>query len=118
MLIGKRIRDLRQEKKMSQQELGNLLGVTKVSVCGYESGTRTPGLDTFSDLADVFGTSTDYLLGREIKLVNEDTNKYVGSASESDLEILRQFRKYPTLYKQLMEEPKRMVTLINKKINQ
>ena len=51
MLIGKRIKDMRLEKGLSQQELGDLLGVTKVSVCGYENGTRTPSLETFGLLA-------------------------------------------------------------------
>ena len=65
MLIGKRIKDMRLEKGMSQQELGDMIGVTKVSICGYENGTRTPSLETFCILADIFDTTTDYLLGRE-----------------------------------------------------
>ena len=40
MLLGERLKELRMERNMSQQELGNLLGITKVSVCGYENGTR------------------------------------------------------------------------------
>ena len=69
MLIGKRIKDMRLEKGMSQQELGDMIGVTKVSVCGYENGTRTPSLETFCILADIFETTTDYLLGREVPVV-------------------------------------------------
>ena len=53
MLIGKRIKDMRLEKGMSQQELGDMIGVTKVSICGYENGTRTPSLETFCILADI-----------------------------------------------------------------
>ena len=67
MLIGKRIKDLRIEKGLSQQELGDMIGVTKVSICGYENGTRIPSLESFGLLADVFGTTTDYLLGIERK---------------------------------------------------
>ena len=44
-MIGKRVRELRIKKGMSQQELGNAIGVTKVSVCGYESGSRLPNLE-------------------------------------------------------------------------
>lgn len=36
MIIGKRIKLLRIQKRLSQEELGNYLGVTKVSICGYE----------------------------------------------------------------------------------
>ena len=63
MLLGERLKELRMERNMSQQELGNLLGITKVSVCGYENGTRSPSIDTLCEIARVFGVSTDYLLG-------------------------------------------------------
>ena len=75
MLVGKRIKDMRLEKGMSQQELGDLIGVTKVSICGYENGTRTPSLETFCILAEIFETTTDYLLGREVSVVNEEGNE-------------------------------------------
>ena len=66
MLIGKRIKDMRLEKGMSQQELGDMIGVTKVSVCGYENGTRTPSLETFCILADIFETTSIYQLENEL----------------------------------------------------
>ena len=71
-MIGKRVRELRMKMGLSQQELGNAIGVTKVSVCGYESGTRIPNLEKLAKLADALHTSTDYLLGREIVVNNEE----------------------------------------------
>ena len=67
MLIGKRIKDMRLEKGMSQQELGDMIGVTKVSICGYENGTRTPSLETFCILADIFETTPDNIFYKEYK---------------------------------------------------
>lgn len=116
MLIGKRIKDLRIEKNMSQQELGDLIGVTKVSICGYENGTRTPSLETFSLLADIFGTSTDFLLGREVPVVNEASNEYIGSVSKEDIELIQEMRHYPNLYNKMLKDVKRFITLMNKKI--
>ena len=72
-MIGKRVKDLRIKKGLSQQELGNTIGVTKVSICGYENGTRLPNLEKLVKLAEVLETTTDYLLGDEyftmIKLI-------------------------------------------------
>ena len=116
MLIGKRIKDLRVEKGMSQQDLGDLVGVTKVSICGYENGTRTPSLETFDLLADIFGVTTDYLLGREVSVVNEENNEYVGSVSKDDIDIIQELRHYPNLYGKLIKDVKRYVSLINKKM--
>mgnify|MGYP003309124843 CR=1 FL=1 len=90
MLIGKRIKDMRLEKGMSQQELGDMIGVTKVSICGYENGTRTPSLETFCILADIFETTTDYLLGRELNVVCEDDESITMNLSISDIEIIRE----------------------------
>lgn len=116
MLVGKRIKDMRLEKGMSQQELGDLIGVTKVSICGYENGTRTPSLETFGILADIFETTTDYLLGREVSIVNEEGNEYIGSISKDDIEIIQELRHYPNLYAKLIKDVKRYVSLINKKM--
>jgi len=117
MLVGKRLKDLRLERGLSQQELGRMINVTKVSICGYENGTRTPSLDTFIVLADILGASTDYLLGREISVVSEDTNEYIGSASEQDMEIIKEFRLKPSLYRRISEDPKRCISLIDKKLS-
>ena len=116
MLVGKRIKDMRLEKGMSQQELGDLIGVTKVSICGYENGTRTPSLETFCILADIFETTTDYLLGREVSVVNEEGNEYIGSVSKDDIDIIQELTHYPNLYSQLIKDVKRYVSIINKKM--
>ncbi len=116
MLIGKRIKDMRLEKGMSQQELGDLIGVTKVSICGYENGTRTPSLDTFCILADIFETTTDYLLGREVPVVTEDGSEYIGVVSRDDINIINEIKHYPTLYGKLIKDVKRYVSLIVKKM--
>ena len=44
MINGKIIKKLREDQKISQQELGDIIGVSKVSVSGYENGNRTPVL--------------------------------------------------------------------------
>lgn len=116
MLIGRRIKELRIEKKLSQQELGDMLGVTKVSICGYENGTRTPSLEMFFELANIFDVSTDFLLGREIHIVNEDENTYIGSISKEDIELIQELKHYPNLYNKLIRDIKRYTYLVNKKM--
>jgi transcriptional regulator with XRE-family HTH domain len=64
MQFPSRLKALRLEKKMTQEELGKKINVTKVSVSGYESGNRSPDTDTLQKIAQVFDVSVDYLLGR------------------------------------------------------
>ena len=64
-MLEKRIRQLRLERGINQKELGNAVGVSKQSVSNWENGNIMPSIDLLIRLADVFGVSTDYLLGRE-----------------------------------------------------
>ena len=115
MILGYRLRELRKENKMSQDDLGKLLGVTKVSVSGYEKGTRIPSLDILNGILDVFGVSADFLLGRELNIVCEDENDIKMNLSVSDIEIIKEIRKNPVLFNTIANNPKRFFSSIGKK---
>jgi len=117
MLIGRRIKELRIKKGLSQQQLGEIIGVTKVSVCGYENGSRVPSLETFEQMAELFGTTTDYLLGREIMIKDSNTREIVGSMSEDDVNLILELKHYNNLYTKITKDIKRSINLINKKMN-
>lgn len=65
-----RIRELRRKRNMTLQDLAFEVTdrinkeVSSVSMTYYESGKRDPRLETLTAIADVFGVTTDYLLGR------------------------------------------------------
>jgi transcriptional regulator with XRE-family HTH domain len=64
MGFPERLKELRYQKKLTQEQLGAKVNVTKVSISGYENGNRTPDTETLQKLADFFEVSVDYLLGR------------------------------------------------------
>lgn len=68
-----RLRELRNSRKLSQQELADLLGISKSSINMYERGEREPGLDTLEAMADFFNVDMDYLMGKtsEIKTFDD-----------------------------------------------
>lgn len=61
-VFGSRITDLRQNKRLSQVELADLIGVTTPQMSRYESGRNFPDMLTLVKLAVVLETTTDYLL--------------------------------------------------------
>ncbi len=63
-IFAKRLRQLRKEKDISQEELGKVLSLTKASISLYESGKREPDFETLQKIASFFNVTTDYLLGR------------------------------------------------------
>lgn len=115
MVLGYRIKRLRKEKLLSQNQLGKLLGVSKVSVSGYENGTRVPSMDTLIKLLDVFNISADFILGREINAVCEDDNNINIFLSSQDINIIKEIKDNPGIYSKILEDPKRFFASINKK---
>lgn len=63
--FGEKLRQLRKEKKMTQQELGSYIGLSKAVISKYEVGLGYPSFDILIRFARFFGVSTDYLLGLE-----------------------------------------------------
>lgn len=59
-----RIRELRLEKGLSQEELGKVLNVSGRTIGHYENGSREPTPEALNKLADFFGVTIDYLLCR------------------------------------------------------
>ena len=61
--IGKRIRDLRLSKKLSQTQLAELIKTTQDTISLWELGKSYPSIDYVIEMVKVFNVSADYLLG-------------------------------------------------------
>lgn len=63
-MLGERISKLRKEKGMTQEELAKALNITRSALSLYEIGKRDPDTETLKKIAEYFGVSIDYILGR------------------------------------------------------
>lgn len=63
-MFSLRLKELRESKKISQQELAAKIGVSQSTIGMWESRKREPSFSTIEKIADFFGVSVDYLLGR------------------------------------------------------
>lgn len=61
--FGKKVKNLRLERNLTQKQLANMAGVAVSAISSYESGNRYPSYDVLINLAHIFHVSTDYLLG-------------------------------------------------------
>ncbi|HZK57706.1 MAG TPA: helix-turn-helix transcriptional regulator [Clostridia bacterium] len=59
-----RIKQLRQEKGLKQDELAKEFGIAQQTISNYEKGIREPDITTLKNMADFFDVSLDYLLGK------------------------------------------------------
>lgn len=92
MILADKIISLRKKEGMTQEDLANLVGVSRQSVSKWESSMAMPDLDKVVKLSQIFSVSTDFLLddnlGMEQIIVDEkveDTSKLV------DLDLLNQY---------------------------
>jgi transcriptional regulator with XRE-family HTH domain len=59
-----RLRDTREDRDLTQQQIADMLGIQQTVYSRYERGYQTIPLEHLIKLADFYQTSTDYLLGR------------------------------------------------------
>ena len=78
--FGNRLKELRKQKGLTQEQLAKRLWVTKSIISAYESGVKFPSLDMLIKLARTFNISTDYLLG-------VDKKRYLDISTLTDAQI-------------------------------
>lgn len=64
MNLHERIRSLRKERKETQVQVAQSIGITDRQYQRFEAGNQKPGFDNLCALADHFGVTLDYLAGR------------------------------------------------------
>ena len=81
---------LRKSKKLSQQAVADLLGISATAYQNYEYGKTELNYTGLRKLADFYGVSTDYLLGREKK-----SKKITPTDAELEAALLEAYRTFP-----------------------
>lgn len=64
MTYDQRLRELRNEKGVTQKEVAAYLGLTTKAYCFYELGKREPSIGTLIKLCDYYNTTADFIIGR------------------------------------------------------
>jgi len=115
-VFGKRLKEIRKKAHITQQQLGDMVGVTKVSICCYENGTRTPTLETLIDLADSLNVQLNYLLGVDALAIDEDNKNNTLNIAKDEIELIRELRKHIKLYEKMLDDPKRTMDYFEQRI--
>ena len=67
MIMYQRIRDLREDRDLTQKQIAQMLGMSQTGYSKYETGENDIPTAVLIKLADFYQTTTDYLLGRTDK---------------------------------------------------
>ena len=107
-----RLKELRKEKKKSQKEIANLLEINEKTISRWEKGERPIKTQKAQELAEYFGVNVGYLLGIDIKKINE-----LGSAYKNVEEHINNPVKYDNFGKGLLNHSQSYMFTIEELIN-
>ncbi|MGN1026267.1 MAG: helix-turn-helix domain-containing protein, partial [Faecousia sp.] len=62
--MKRRFKEVRRAKFSSAAEAAEKLGVSQPTISAWEAGRKTPSIEALENMADLYGVTTDYLLGR------------------------------------------------------
>jgi len=87
MTFGSKLKSLRQEFQLTQNQLAKKLDISKSNISKYESDTIEPNMKTLVLISKYFNVSIDYLLGNSVKVETTCV------PSPSDTELIEYFHK-------------------------
>lgn len=73
-VIGKRLKKAREDAKYTQMKAAEKLGISNGTLSGYERNYRDPDTDILNQMADLYGVSIEWLMGRSDVLREEAVN--------------------------------------------
>ena len=77
MTFGEKLKKLREEKKMSQTALADMLGISMRTIQNYESGKGLPRkTTTVSAICNIFNIPSDYLINEQESFILQANEKY------------------------------------------
>lgn len=118
MLLGVRLKALREEKGLTQSELASMLNVTKSTISYYENGERIPTVSNLYELSKVFNVGLDYLMGNDQYIIAEDSEveNYGMYMAKEELKFIKEVRRYNKFHREVIKNPERCAERINKKL--
>lgn len=95
-MLGNRLKDLRNELKLTQDDLAKKLNIPRGTYAHYELDKRQPDNDTLVKLADFFKVSIDYLFERtEKRTTKTEVNEFetTEGLTQADLDLVHNLIK-------------------------
>lgn len=82
-----KLKELRETRGISQSAFAREINVAQNTVSNWERGTREPDNETLAKIADYFGVTTDYLLGREHNENKKNNLPPLNQKDEKDISV-------------------------------
>lgn len=100
--LSVRLRQLRLDKQLRQEQVARLVGVSKGAISAYETDIRQPSYDILIRLANLYRVSVDYLLGR-----TDDRTLDISGLTAREVAIITELVAFMSAKNQKLEELRR-----------
>ena len=101
-MVHRQLKIIRKQNELSQQQVADVLGISRSAYCGYETGRRSPDVDTIVKLSNFYRLPlekffdnripTEYLYDDSYYESQPDT-RYLSQLSKSERDLIVSFRK-------------------------
>lgn len=122
-MYGENLKSLRKQKKLTQDDVANILGITRQAYSNYETEKREPDYSTLQKLADIFSVTPDRILGEkeqnhkiDILVFVDRLNQEIKKKELSVQQIAKECNVTQEYIQELITSPKRLpgaTTLLN-----
>lgn len=101
--FGEKLKALRIEKGLTQQQIAEKIGLVKGSISAYEQSAKYPSIDVLIKLCELFGVSADYLLGLSDS-IEYNLSTLTDEQTQTVMRIIAEFEQYNKLKEKLKTE--------------
>lgn len=112
MGLSERLKNARKEKRLTQKEAAEKLGISIGTLSGYERNYREPDLDMIKKLATLYGVSSSWLIGEEELKKEKDDEEFRAFINDPELESW--YRELPENDEEDLKQLKEMWEVIKK----
>lgn len=106
IIFGDKLKELRIQYNLTQNELAKILNVSKTTICQWETHKQEASLEDIINIAKYFDETADYLLGLEddFGIINYDNATCPILYTKEEHKLLKEYRSLPSGGKQLIHQ--------------
>ena len=117
--IGKKLKEAREKKKLTQKVVGEMVHISKSSVSKQETDKSYPKLNILLELVDLYDVSIDYLFSRDKFVACENDDSYHIRVSDKTLKLISILlsNEYVSLLHYLEDDPNQRLKIVKSKMS-
>lgn len=110
-VLCKRLKKLRKDHGLTQEQMGTIINVKKGTISYYENGRNRPSIEDLSKFADHLNISLDYFVGRDYQVITDNTEVYGRKIrlSKEEVRFIKKLRGDVRLHNMVLENPENLV---------